>query len=319
MRSSSLHRNAVALLVCGLWSLPARAQQTQGFALERFSPAAAGGGWLVMDSLDWRAGLGGALSLTGGYARLPLSIAGPSGTGKLGLVSDEAVATVAGAVSWERFRLSLDLTSPLLVSGQSGSVGGRALVAPAVTVGNNPDTLSDVRVGFDARVLGAPGDALRLALSAQLFIPSGSRTDYDTDGTFRAMLRLLAAGNAGAFEYAGQLGVHVRPLDVPQIPGGPAGSELTFGAAAGPRTLWGSWAVIVGPEVYGETALESFFGGTTTGIEALLTGRIEGTGEGAQPRFKLGVGVGLDPSFGAPEWRIVFSAELFSRRTALAR
>src|SRR5260370_39812697 len=43
-------------------------QHPQGFAVERFYPSAPGGGWFVMDALDLRGGLGGALALTTGYA-----------------------------------------------------------------------------------------------------------------------------------------------------------------------------------------------------------------------------------------------------------
>jgi hypothetical protein len=51
---------------------------------------------------------------------------------------------------------------------------------------------------------------------------------------------------------------------------------------------------------------------TATGFEGLMTARVEGTADdGAQVRVKLGTGVGLDPNFGAPEWRIVVGVELF--------
>ncbi len=70
--------------------------------------------------------------------------------------------------------------------------------------------------------------------------------------------------------------------------------------------------VIVGPEIYGETAFSSFFGASATGVEALLSGRIEGTADdGAQLRVKLGTGGGIDPHFGAPEWRFVLGIEVF--------
>jgi hypothetical protein len=118
------------------------------------------------------------------------------------------------------------------------------------------------------------------------------------------------------FGYAGQLGVHVRPLDDAPTPGSPKGSELLFGVAAGPRLALGkegAMALVVGPEIFGETALRSPFG-SATGVEGLLSGRIEGTAEdGTQLRVKLGIGAGLDARFGAPEWRAIVGIELFDR------
>jgi hypothetical protein len=72
---------------------------------------------------------------------------------------------------------------------------------------------------------------------------------------------------------------------------------MLFGAPAGPRFLVGAdrSLAIVGPKAYGETALHSFFG-TATGVEALLSGRLEGAGEDrALLRVNLGTGAGLDP------------------------
>jgi hypothetical protein len=164
-------------------------------------------------------------------------------------------------------------------------------------------------------------------VGAQLFVPNGNRfytdvngnshANYDTDGTYRAMGRVLVAGDAGMFTYAGHVGVHVRPLDDSPAPGSPQGSELLFGAAAGAKVpVLGNHSIVVGPEIYGATAFGAFMQSTGTALEALLTGRLEGTaGDGPQLRFKLGTGAGLNPHFGAPEWRLVFGVEL-SDRTA---
>ena len=262
-------------------------------------------------------GFGGAIALTTGYARDPLVLS--SGAQRLAVVSNEAFAEIGAAGNYGPLRLSLDFAMPLALSGQSGTLGGYAYTGPSVDLGTNPDSISDVRIGADLRLVGAPGTRFRFGLGAQLFVPSATpedtRADYVTDGIVRAMFRALVAGDIGAWRYAGQLGVHVRPLNEWPIPGGPDGSELLFGAAAGRRFDAGtSWAFVVGPEVFGETAFVSFFGKTTTGAEALLTGRFEGIGRGAQARFKLGVGGGINPQFGAPEWRIVLSVELFSNR-----
>jgi hypothetical protein len=70
-----------------------------------------------------------------------------------------------------------------------------------------------------------------------------------------------------------------------------------------------SWAVIAGPDIFGETVFHQFFSGET-GTEALLTGRLEHSGTGRNLRMKLGVGHALVQNFGAAQWRIVFGVEL---------
>jgi OOP family OmpA-OmpF porin len=317
-----------ALVVAGAWATAARAQQPQGFAVERFQPAAPGGGWLVMDDLDLHGGLGGAFSFSTGYARDSLRVTS-SGGSHLSLVEHQAFYAFGAAVTYDRFRLYLDMSSPLVVRGQSGTVDSYQFppgqnpgtqhdcgtLRVCADVGWNPDTVSDPRIGLDARLLGDPKGPFRLGFGAQLYFPSGVRSDYLTDGTFRAMARALFAGDVGRLVYAAHVGVHVRPLDDAPAPGSPHGSELLFGVAAGPRfPVSATTSVVVGPEIFGETALRSFLGGSTTGLEALLSGRFEGTDDvGAMLRVKAAVGGGLHPQFGAPEWRVLFAVEAFGR------
>lgn len=323
---------AAALVLTGASSSPAEAQlQPKGFALERFYASAPGGGWMVMDDLDLHGGLGGALAFTTGYAHNPLRITSADGSQHLALVRHQAFADFGAAITYDRLRLYFNASSPIVVQGESGTIDGYRF-APGqdpdnrqncgqkrvcVDPGWNPDTISDARVGFDARLFGDPKGPFRLGVGAQLFVQSGAREDYVTDGTWRSMNRLLFAGNLGRFAYAGQLGVHFRPLNDGPVPGSPRGSELLFGLAAGPRLPLGSdgrWAFVAGPEIYGVTAFRSLFDAKATGVEGLLTGRLEGARKrGSQLRIKLGGGGGLAPQFGAPEWRFVFAIEMFDR------
>lgn len=331
MQSSNQHRVlgfSFTLLVVSVlaFALPARAeQQGQGFALSRFYASAAGGGWFVMDALDMHGGLGGAMALTASYARNPLRITNASQ--QLAVVSDQALMGFGFAITYERFRLYLNLDAPLVTKGQSGTLGDYKFSAPSIGLGSHPDLLSDARVGVDVRIIGSATSPFRLGVGAQLIVPNSEppesdnptvkRPHYDTDGTYRAMGRILFAGEQGLFTYAGQLGVHVRPLDDSPIPGSPQGSEVLFGVAGGAKLPVGSnatAALIVGPELYGATAFRSFLGSTGTSLEGLLTGRIEGTSdERSQLRVKLGVGAGLAAHFGAPEWRLMLSVEVFGR------
>jgi len=261
-------------------------------------------------------GLGGAMALTFGYARNPLRVGG--GAQRLSVVSDEAFGDVGAALTYDRFRLYLDLTMPLLVQGQSGTIGGYSFTAPSLNLAQNPDTISDPRLGFDVRIFGGPDRGFRLGAGAQLFAPNGDRADYDTDQTFRAMLRVLFAGDARHFAYAGHLGVHVCPLDEAPTPWSPHGHELLFGFAAGAKLSFGrdaGWRAVLGPEVYGATALRSLFGASYTAVEGLLSARFEGTADtGLQMRVKLGSGIGSDQTFGAPAFRAVLGVEIFAHR-----
>jgi hypothetical protein len=282
---------------------------------------APGGGWVVMDALDMRGALGGAMGFTLAYARNPLRVSSGDGSQSLTVVSSQAFADFGFAVTYDRFRLSLALDAPLYAGGTSGTLGGREFTAPSVDPGSHPDTLTDARVGFDARLLGEATSAFRLGAGAQLFVPNGNRSDYVTDGYYRAMGRVLFAGDLGEFAYAGHLGVHVRPLDDAPTPGSPRGSEVIFGLGAGARlpvSLDGA-AVIVGPELHGATALASFLTPTGTALEALLGARIEGTGDdGPQLRFKVATGAGLERHLGAPDWRLVIGIEIFNHRLKAA-
>jgi hypothetical protein len=320
MASFESNRSCAYALLAGFvllnfWPPLAHAQQQpSGFALERLYQSAPGGGWFVMDDLDISGRLGGAISLSSGYERNPLVITGPDGKQKLAVVSEEAFLDIGAAITHDRVRGYVNFPMPLRLSGTSGTLGPYQFTAPLVSLGTNPDTISDLRIGADVRLLGEPGGLLRLGAGAQLIIPSGIRPDYVTDARYRGMFRFLAAGDAGAFKYAGQLGVHVRQLNEAPVPDSPNGSEFLYGISGGRRFAGpNGWIIVAGPEIFGQTAFRSFFSGET-GTEALLTGRLEQTGTERNLRIKLGVGHALEQNFGAAQWRIVFGVELFGHK-----
>src|SRR5271170_3864779 len=317
MASFESTRGCVWTVLAGLvlsifWPLLADAQQQEaGFAVERLYLSAPGAGWFVMDDLDIGGRLGGAVSLTSGYARNPLVITDPDSKQTLAVVSEEAFLDIGAAVTYDRFRGYVDFPMPLRLSGTSGTLGPYQFTAPSVSLGTNPDTISDPRLGVDVRLLGEPGSRLRLGGGAQVIIPSGSRADYVTDARYRGMFRFLAAGDAGAFTYAGQLGIQVRSLNEAPVPDSPNGNEFLYGISGGRRFAWpNSWALIAGSEIFGETAFQASSSGEA-GSEALLTGRFEHAATGRNLRIKVGFGHALVQNFGAAQWRIVFGVELF--------
>jgi hypothetical protein len=286
-------------------------QQAQGFALERLYTSAPGAGWIVMDTLDIHGGLGGAVELTPDYEHDPLRVRADGHS--LAVVSTAATVDFGLAATYDRYRVYTTFIMPTSMKGDSGTVGNYTYMAPSISLGSDPDAVGDIRLGFDARLLGDAQSPFRLGAGAQLFIPNDVRADYLTDGTFRAMGRLLFAGDKGIFTYAGQTGVHIRPLNDSPIPGSPQGTELLFGIAGGVKVpVTSASQVVVGSEVYGASAFRSFMQAGETDKEWLVSTRFEGTGNhGRQARVKLGVGSGINPQFGAPKWRVVVGVELF--------
>ena len=278
---------------------PASAATDPGFLVQRFDAAPAGAGWLTQDNLNLSGGLGGAVSLTTGYAHNPLIL--HSGSQSLSLVTDQAHANIGFAITYDRYRLSFDLASPLYVRGQSGTLAGVDYTAPRLDIASHPDSITDVRIGLDARVFGQVGGPLRLGVGAQLFVPSADQSDYMSDGTYRGLLRVMAAGDIGGFTYAAMLGAHIRPL---------LGHEMAYGAGAGWRFVLGeaTTSLVVGPELFGTTQVT---GAGQTALEGLLTGRLEVRDhDGHAVRVKLGVGGGVGQQSGAAEWRAVVGVEV---------
>jgi hypothetical protein len=306
---------AAALVASGFWAPAALAQQeARGFALERLVQSAPGAGWFAMNDLSLHGGPGGAVSLTLGYAHRPLQVSSPDGAQSLAVVQHQAFARIALAITYDRYRLYAGFSSPLYVAGRSGAVGGWQFTAPSANVEHNPDTISDVQIGFDARLFGEPAGAVRFGAAAELFVPSGDRAEYLTDDTVRAAGRLLFAGDLGRFAYAGHAGVHVRPLDDAPIPQSPRGSELVYGVAGGARLPLFGGSILLGPEIFGATALRALFGAETSALEGLVSATYDGPGLAAgRMRIKLGAGAGIHPQFGAPAWRAVVGVEILGQ------
>jgi hypothetical protein len=313
---SALFRCVIALALMSALG-PLSAQQTvPGFAVERFYPSAPGVGWFVMDDLNIGGKLSGAIEVSSGYARNPLTVATPNGTQQLALVTNQAFVDIGGAVTYDRYRIYLNFPIPCLVEGNGGAIGSYQLNAPGLSAGTHPDTIADPRIGFDVRVLGKQGKPFRLGVGAQLMLPSGDRASYVSDARYRGMFRFLAAGDAAGLSYAGQLGIHIRPLNEAFVLGSPHGDEFLFGGAAGRRISGGNgWTILVGPEIFGETAQRAFFSREQTALETLMTLRFERISNGSNLRIKAGIGHGLVQRFGAPQWRLLVAFELFGQHS----
>jgi len=300
MKASASLYNALFVVVFLFFAERAsRAQQAPGFVLPTFDPSERGSDWFASESLDLRGSLRPAAGLVVDWAHDPLVVANPDGSTRTPLVADQVLLHAGGSlVLADRIRLSLDL--PLgLAQGRSFTLGSAAFSAPAAFAPG------DLRVGADVRLYGVYDGPLTLGAGAQLYLPTGSRASYSSDGTVRVQPRLLAAGRVGWFGYAAEIEFQYRPLRG-AFDNSELGSTLGFGAAAGAKALRD--ALTVGPEIFGSTVVTSAegpFHTQNTPLNAILGAHYQI----ASVRVGLGGGAGLTRGLGSPAARFVASVE----------
>ncbi len=284
-------------------SFPAFAQSSpaQGFALNRFDPSELGSEWFSLESLDLRGDGRLAFGVVGDWSHKPLVLYGADGSEKNQIVSDQLFVHAGGNIILaNRFRLSASLPIAAYQKGNQVVVGGTNYAEPANA------GIGDLRLGADARLVGELNDPFTMAIGLQVYLPTGSRSDYTGDGKVRLLPRLLGAGEIGPFVYAAKLGVQYRALD-DTFAGSPIGTEVIYGAAAGIRTS--DEKIVVGPELYGSTVVTSgdaFFKKLTTPLELVLGGHFT---LGDEFRLGAGIGPGLTRGFGTPQLRVLASIE----------
>ncbi|HEY2509640.1 MAG TPA: OmpA family protein [Polyangiaceae bacterium] len=274
--------------------------QTPGFAVDRFEPSERGSDWFALDSLDLRGHVRPALGLVAEYSYRPLVIYNSDDSVRESIVRNSLVLHPGGSlVLWDRLRVGFDLPVYAYQFGHTGTLAGTTYQPPSEGVG-------DLRLGADARIYGKYDDAFTLAGGVQLFVPTGSRADYTSDGVTRAEPRVLAAGRVGAFVYAGKLAFDYRALR-DSFAGSSLGSDFLFAASAGVKT-WQD-RLVVGPEIFGSTVVTGHDGAFTkdnTPFEMLFAGHVTVADDW---RFGGGIGPGLTRAFGEPVVRAVISAE----------
>lgn len=277
----------------------ARAETGRGFAIDRFEPRERGSDWLVLDSLDLRGHRRVSAGAITSYAYAPLVVYDSrSGERVTSLVGHQLVLHPGASLVWkQQLRLGVSMPVALLQSGHDVVLGGASYAAPSTALG-------DLRLSADGRLYGVHGAAFRAAFGAALYLPTGSRAHYTSDGTVRVEPRVTFAGDLGAFAYSARVGLHYRPLGE-TIAGAVVGTEFTFGAATGVRLL--KRRLLVGPEVYGSTSANpsDAFARAATPLEAL------GGAHYTLGNLRLGaaIGTGLARGVGAPDLRGVLSIE----------
>ena len=132
------------------------------------------------------------------------------------------------------------------------------------------------------------------------------------------MVKQLFAGDVGPLHLRRpRWGLPSARSTIRPRPRSPHGSEFLFGLAGGARLPFGrdgAWSAVVGPEIFGATVLRSFFGGTGTAVEGLLTTRFEGTTSAGECLLRVMLGAGLgSQQLGAPGSRVVRERRDLSR------
>ncbi|MBX3206694.1 MAG: OmpA family protein [Labilithrix sp.] len=289
---------ALGLFLFGATS-SAQAQAQKGFVLDRFDPSERGSEWFVLDSLDLRGHLRpSAGGVVGAWAYNPLVAYDRDGNYVLSLVEHQLfVHPGASLVLWNRVRAALSMPIALVQTGEPIVIGTKSYSPPSSAAG-------DLRLAADTRVFGSHGGPITGALGATLYLPTGSRDNYTSDGNVRVMPRATVAGDISLFTYSARVGWHYRAL-TERFERNPLGSELTFGGAAGVRVA--DRKLVIGPELYGSSILDgrSFLKRRGTPIEVLIGAHYTLS----DFRFGGGVASGLTRGWGTPAMRAFLSAE----------
>jgi OmpA-OmpF porin, OOP family len=280
-------------------STVASAQTAEGFAVNRFEPSERGSEWFAGDTLDLRGSFRPALGVVGDYSYRSLAVYRPDGEIDKSPVRNMLFAHLGGSlVLWDRVRLAASLPIQAFADGHTGTVAGNVFLPPP-----NEQGVGDLRLGADVRLFGEYGDVITGAVGLQVWVPTGDRDQYTSDGKIRIRPRAMVAGDVGILAYSAQLNVAYRDRSE-TIADGAIGSDLGFIATAGVRVL--DKKLLLGPEFYGSTVLDDAFAKRTTPIEGILGGHYT---FGDDFRAGAGIGTGLTRGWGSPEVRALVSFE----------
>lgn len=285
-------RRRSALVVAGLLATHVASADPDGArAINRYHAASPDSAWLALDSASFTGHREVVLSFVGDYAHQPLAIYGTDGSVSERVVTDAFIVHLGGSVTlYDVLRLSATVPMSPWQDGNGGTYNGMQLASPVAAFG-------DVALATDVRVLGTPTGPLRIATGVRVTLPTGSRTNFMSDGRVAVEPRIVASGTSGMFEYAAGTSALLRRAN--QVAGAAFGGELRYSAAAGVRLLAGR--MLVGPELVGAVPLESH---TDIGkpLELHLGAHYAAS---RQLRVAAGAAVGIVNAIGEPQWRML--------------
>lgn len=274
------------------------AQKQKGFVLDRFEPSERGSQWFVLDSLDMRGHLRPAAGVVGSWSHEPLVVYDRDGHYVSSLVEHQLfVHPGASLALWNRARAAISLPLGVYQTGAPVTIGTKTYAPPEASVG-------DLRLSADARLFNVRRGVITGALGLALYLPTGSRADYTSDGWVRVLPRATVAGDIAMFTYSARVGFHYRAL-TERFERNPLGSELVYGVAAGIRVA--KRRLVLGPELFGSSIVdeESFLRRRGSPSEIVIGAHYTLS----DFRFGAGAGTGLSRGWGTPEMRTFLSAE----------
>lgn len=290
---------ASVVTLASLVSTTHAAAQSAGYAVNRFEPSERGSDWFVSESLDLRGRARPLAGVIGDWSYRPLVVR-PQGQPRTNVITDDVVMHVGGGVVFaDRFRAALSLPIAIVRHGEDPrgtTIGVRAL--------DDGAAVSDLRVAFDAGLVGNYGSIAHLAIGTQVHLPTGSREAFTSDGTVRVAPRILVAGEGGAFAYAAKVGFAYRPFDG-TFEGRRLGSEAFFTISGGVKV---NDRVIFGPELHGATVVT---GDDALASRATSLGGLLGMRAIFLDDFRFGnaLGTGFGLGDGGPDFRLLASIE----------
>jgi len=291
-----------AALAASLAPAAARAQNVSGFNADRFNPSERGSEWFALDTLDLRGDARPAVGVVAEYAASPFTLKNADGSRGTAIVSSQAFLHAGGSlVLFDRARFALNIPFGIVDSGNSGTTtSGTAYAAPTNLAAG------DARASLDVRLVGEYASPFTLAVGGSFFVPTGDPRQYTGDGVSHGLVRLQAAGEAGVFAYAINIGYQERAQQN-YVADAAYGSGLIYGLALGLRVA--DRHLLVGPEIYGEantSQSDSFFKNGSTPLEAILGLHYT---IGTDWRVGAGAGPGITRDIGSPAFRGMLSFE----------
>jgi uncharacterized protein (TIGR03382 family) len=269
----------------------ALAQPAGARAIDRMHAAAADSEWFAVDSLVFEGDREVSIEILNDYANRPLVAYDGAGNERGVIVSRSYVMQVGASVSLaHRFRLSATVPFSTYQAGNDTMFNGVMLRSPVFAFG-------DVTLAGDVRLVGDARGPLRLAVGMRFGLPTGSRTNYMSEGVFGFEPRLMVAGTLGAFEYAAVGSVLLR--EETQLAGQSYGGELRSSIGLGVRL----GKLVLGPELVAARSLET---GMATGspVELALGASYE---LHRAWRIAIGGSTGLSNAIGVPAQRAMLS------------
>lgn len=204
-------------------------------------------------------------------------------------------------------RILFNVNAPFILStlGESFEMGVDAYRAPS------GGGVGDLRFELNVSVLRVARE-FEMLVGSRMWLPTGNRYQWTTDGGVRVAPQLSMAGHNGLLKY-GMRAAYQHSFVESDFAAEKWDSRLQVAAAVGVQMLDGKF--VVGPEVFGSTALgDSFLNQVVTRGEVLLGSHYGFDGW----QVGLGWGVGLTSGVGVPDVRALFTVgmNLLSGSTA---